>query len=322
MKLKYHQKIQKLLSFFVISLLLLIVLKALNAQLTVYAAAPEINLLLESKTTVAPSEEFNVTLKLSNQRVDGIQVVLKYDKSKFEYFKEYSGASGLTFNPANYFNSPVIERVEVINSEKNKLNVLLTSPEIDEQLVTLNFKFKSKTSGQGKIAFDSETKVYGVDGLNNPVQYTSNPVSSDLTINITNPTSTPVVGPTSTPKPINPDDLFGKVTPPPGGEAFENPHSGLGRVIIVGIRLVLIVGSIATLIYLLYGAYLWVSSQGDEDKLNHARLVMTHAVIGIILMIVAITIFGVVTNDVLGIIRRNNNGDWIFGLPSINQTSP
>ena len=198
----------------------------------------------------------------------------------------------------------------------------MTSPEIDEQLVTLNFKFKSKTSGQGKIAFDSETKVYGVDGLNNPVQYTSNPVSSDLTINITNPTSTPVVGPTSTPKPINPDDLFGKVTPPPGGEAFENPHSGLGRVIIVGIRLVLIVGSIATLIYLLYGAYLWVSSQGDEDKLNHARLVMTHAVIGIILMIVAITIFGVVTNDVLGIIRRNNNGDWIFGLPSINQTSP
>ena len=114
-------------------------------------------------------------------------------------------------------------------------------------------------------------------------------------------------------------DLFGVVTPPPGSEAFVNPFYGLGRLLITGIRISIIVTGLAALIYLLWGAFNWTTSQGEEEKLEQARLQMTNAVIGFVLVIAALAIFSLVSGDILGVIIRDKEGNWVFKLPSINQ---
>lgn len=112
------------------------------------------------------------------------------------------------------------------------------------------------------------------------------------------------------------DKIFGAITPP-GPAALNNPGTGLGILIVTGIRLFLIVAAISLLAYLLWGVYDWITSAGEEEKLKSARNKMTNAVIGMILTVVALAIFLVVSGDILGIVKRNANGDWIFVLPTV-----
>src|SRR3989344_9570786 len=115
------------------------------------------------------------------------------------------------------------------------------------------------------------------------------------------------------------DELFGKITPPPGSEAFVNPFYGLGRLLITGIRISIIVSGLAALIYLLWGAFSWITSNGEEEKLEKARMQMTNAVIGFILVIAALTIFSLVSGDILGVIIRDKEGNWWFRYRGLNK---
>lgn len=85
------------------------------------------------------------------------------------------------------------------------------------------------------------------------------------------------------------------------------------------IMMVLVVGSLFMLVFLLWGAFDWVVSEGDKEKLQKAQKKLTNAVIGMILMVVALTLFMVVSGDILGIVRRNDRGTWTFDLPQIGQ---
>lgn len=84
------------------------------------------------------------------------------------------------------------------------------------------------------------------------------------------------------------------------------------------INMILIVGSLFLVVFLLWGAFDWIVSEGDKEKLQKARQKLTNAVIGMILMVVALTIFMVVSGDILGIVKRNSQGTWTFELPQIN----
>jgi hypothetical protein len=112
-------------------------------------------------------------------------------------------------------------------------------------------------------------------------------------------------------------DIFGAPTPPPGGPNFQNPVEGISRIITFGIQTFFVIGGLTVLFFLLWGAYDWITSGSEEEKLNSAKQKMTNAVIGIILMVVALGVFTVVSGDILGIIRLNNEGNWIFNLPTI-----
>lgn len=117
-----------------------------------------------------------------------------------------------------------------------------------------------------------------------------------------------------------PANIFGTVEPPV--PALSDTFGGISRIFIVGLQLFFTVAAIAVLIYLLWGAFDWVTSGGDPERISAAQAKMTHAVIGIILVIAALTIFWVVAGNVLGIIYQDNSGNWIFKLPSIqNQTT-
>lgn len=113
------------------------------------------------------------------------------------------------------------------------------------------------------------------------------------------------------------DQIIGTTVAPPV-KGFDNMFSSISNVFIVGIQLFLTVAAISVLIYLLWGAYDWISSSGDAERLAMAQAKMTHAVIGLLLIIVALTVFMVVAGTILGIVVQNDAGQWIFKLPSIN----
>jgi len=95
-------------------------------------------------------------------------------------------------------------------------------------------------------------------------------------------------------------DIFGKIAPPTGTPAGGNPIAGIGRLLSVGIQLVIVVAALMTLFQLLMGAIDWINSSGEKEKLVKAQLKILNAVIGLLLVIVAFVLFTVISNQVLG----------------------
>ncbi|MBP7967088.1 hypothetical protein KAZ66_02330 [Candidatus Woesebacteria bacterium] len=115
------------------------------------------------------------------------------------------------------------------------------------------------------------------------------------------------------------DDVFGRVSPPPGSGWGANPISGIGTLVIFIIQMFLILGGLAALFYMLWGAFDWINSGGDPDSISKARLKITHAALGIVLMVAALGIFVLLSTDILQIIKRGPNGEWLFNIPTINK---
>lgn len=113
-------------------------------------------------------------------------------------------------------------------------------------------------------------------------------------------------------------NVFGQLSPPPGGEFGANPIAGISTLVIFGIQMFLMIAGLAALFYMMWGAFEWVTSGGEQDKLEAARSKMTNAVIGIILTVVALGVFVLIGTDILRIFTRTPDGDWIFKLPTIN----
>src|SRR3990167_3992325 len=112
-------------------------------------------------------------------------------------------------------------------------------------------------------------------------------------------------------------NIFGTVNKPPGSEFVGNdPVQGLGNLIAFFIQIILFIGGLAALLYLLWGAFDWVSSQGEKEKLAKAQNKMTSAVIGLLLMVAAFTIFSFVMGTVLGG-KFGIGGDLQITLPQI-----
>lgn len=114
--------------------------------------------------------------------------------------------------------------------------------------------------------------------------------------------------------PIN--TIFGGPVRPPGPN-FLNPIEGISVVMVFGIRMALISGMVTVLTFLLWGAYDWITGGGEQEKLDKARSKITNAVLGMILMVFAIGLFSVVSGDILGLIKRDATGNWVFSLPTI-----
>jgi hypothetical protein len=121
----------------------------------------------------------------------------------------------------------------------------------------------------------------------------------------------------------NVNQIFGKITPPPGSQGISNPYTVVSNLMVTGIRLAILIGALMTFVYLLWGAFDWITSEGDSDKLATARKKMTAAVIGLILIFAALTVFSIVTGDILGIIKKGPDGSWNFSIPTLNgNTTP
>lgn len=87
-------------------------------------------------------------------------------------------------------------------------------------------------------------------------------------------------------------------------------------VITNGIRLFLIIVALFALMYGLWGAFDYVISEGDKEKVSKAQKKMQFAFIGVILTIVMLAAFGVIAGDILGILVKQPGGGWRVVLPS------
>ncbi len=114
---------------------------------------------------------------------------------------------------------------------------------------------------------------------------------------------------------------WGKAVTPPG-PAFLNPIDGISSVLIFGIKMVFVVGMVLVLVYLLWGALEYITGGGEQERIEKARQKMTNAALGILIMVGALGLFTVVSGDVLGIIKRDGNGNWTISIPSIGSCMP
>lgn len=108
--------------------------------------------------------------------------------------------------------------------------------------------------------------------------------------------------------------IFGRVTPP--APFTGEPKAELGRLIGTGIRIMTIVAGFFFLVYLLLGAFDWITSSGDKERLAKAQQKLTNAVIGILIIFVVIGVWGYITGDILGIIKRLPDGGWSIPFPT------
>ena len=115
----------------------------------------------------------------------------------------------------------------------------------------------------------------------------------------------------------NQNNPIGKITPPESiGVLAGDPTIALSKLFEIGIRLFIIVSGIALMIYLLWGAYDWITSGGEKEKIAKAQEKITNAFIGMILIFAMLAIWAVVTGNILGIIKITPNG-LEFTLPTL-----
>ncbi|OGK20136.1 hypothetical protein A3C23_01380 [Candidatus Roizmanbacteria bacterium RIFCSPHIGHO2_02_FULL_37_13b] len=118
------------------------------------------------------------------------------------------------------------------------------------------------------------------------------------------------------------EDIFGKITPPPGPSMlYGDPFVALGAFFGTLLNIVLIVFGIVMLVYMIWGALDWTTSEGDKERLEKARAKIVNAILGILILVVALTLFSLITGNVLGIIKRGPNG-WEFKIPIIPKKCP
>lgn len=72
------------------------------------------------------------------------------------------------------------------------------------------------------------------------------------------------------------------------------------KVLTFAIRLFFVVAGLVALIYLLLGAFAWVTSGGNKENIDKAREKIQAAIIGVVLIFVVLAVAGVVEN-MLGI---------------------
>lgn len=94
-----------------------------------------------------------------------------------------------------------------------------------------------------------------------------------------------------------------QIKPPDQGV---NPGAGVGNVLSNALTIVFIVAAIIVLFFLVLGAFQWITSAGDKEKVKQARGTIIHALTGfaiLALSLLIITVVGQIVN--LNILKLN-----------------
>ena len=116
------------------------------------------------------------------------------------------------------------------------------------------------------------------------------------------------------------DDLFGGISPPAAmNVGGSDPVVGLGKFIAFGINMFILVAGMFLILYLLMGAFDWITSGGEKEKIVKAQSKITNALIGMVLVFVVLTVFNVLAGNILGIVVPNDSGGFDIKLPTLGQ---
>ena len=89
---------------------------------------------------------------------------------------------------------------------------------------------------------------------------------------------------------------------------------GVGGLIANALQIVFIAAALAVLIYLVIGAFKWITSGGDKDAIGKARGTIVNALIGLAILALAFFIT-VLFGEIVGINIFGN-----FTIPTLGQT--
>ncbi len=96
------------------------------------------------------------------------------------------------------------------------------------------------------------------------------------------------------------DETFGKINTPPVFKAFIEKDSSGGSAISHffsnGVTLIYYLAFVVLIIMLVWGAFDWLTSEGDKEKIASARGKLINAVIGIILFAIAFAAIQILGN--------------------------
>jgi hypothetical protein len=98
------------------------------------------------------------------------------------------------------------------------------------------------------------------------------------------------------------EDIFGQVEEPEAikGIEGETPGERIGKVISNVLRIILIAGSLAVMLMLVWGAFQWITSGGDKEGLAKAKARIIQAIIGLTILALSGVILTVL-GQILGI---------------------
>lgn len=100
---------------------------------------------------------------------------------------------------------------------------------------------------------------------------------------------------------IDTSGIIGTINSPVNDPLYTgNVNDSMGKIISTGIQLFFFVAALATLLYMLLGAFDWVTSSGEKEKLQKAQNKIQSAAIGLVLIVVVLVIFNVIMGTVLG----------------------
>jgi len=105
--------------------------------------------------------------------------------------------------------------------------------------------------------------------------------------------------------------IFGTIAPPISGLPTD-PQQGIVKIVSFGIRVFLTVAALTMFVYLLWGAYDWIVSGGEKEKIAKAQNKITNAVIGMLLTVAMLVLYNLVTSDILKIFPS-----WSISLPQL-----
>jgi len=109
-------------------------------------------------------------------------------------------------------------------------------------------------------------------------------------------------------------DIIGKITPPVPID--NDPFIALGKLLSFIVRFLLIGAGFIAGAYLLLGAFDWIMSGGEKEKLQKAQQKIINAIIGLLIVFIVLTLFGLITGDILGIIINTPQG-WQLKIPTL-----
>ena len=116
---------------------------------------------------------------------------------------------------------------------------------------------------------------------------------------------------------IDTSDLIGTIKPPVDDAIYKGDvNVGLAKLISTGIQLFIFVAGFAALLYMMLGAFDWITSNGEKEKIAKAQNKIQSAAIGLVLVVVVLVVFNVLMGTVLGGKFGIQDG-LIFTLPTM-----
>lgn len=115
---------------------------------------------------------------------------------------------------------------------------------------------------------------------------------------------------------VSPQDVIGTINAPVTIGNANDPVGGFGKLLGFAIQAIFLVAGLAALMFMLLGAFNWITSEGQKEKIEKAQRMIINAVVGLVLVVLVFTVFSFFMGTVLGG-KFGIGGDFSIKIPQL-----